>query len=421
MSIRHAAVVAAASIEKMLEATASTSEMVRLQRQLVEFEMCSQAAQLAFLDVMVRMSDDLKLATLFELFDDDSSGDVSANELGLCLQKLDKSKSFRESLDAAIISLCSFDANEDGMMDVHEFGLFLTDLVGSLQCPFSDLAQLMAMRVAFEDHGASVLDAGIAALLQDCSEALVSPQAYNAAVTEVRMLLLFQVLDYDQNQAVRFEDFVKSLVNVARDMDEIPRQALLMCDSRAADRMLDYDHFSELLLNVVAAGNFVFHEVANSMTLAICKSTATKNDLAALFLGEDIINLSLDDNKVANMERLREKLRMPLEYGRMSRLFDLWDLDHSGTLEYSEFALGMRKFQEAKDIDTTVEETMAAMVAYDSNNDQKLDRKEFAEFLIHFAEASDVSLNELIDFMVVMSSLRDNSEAEAKYITSIKG
>lgn len=100
--------------------------MVRLQRQLIEFEICSQAAQLAFLDVMVRMSDDLKLATLFELFDDDSSGDVSADELGLCLQKLDKSKSFRESLDAAILSLCSFDANDDGMMDLHEFGLFLT-------------------------------------------------------------------------------------------------------------------------------------------------------------------------------------------------------------------------------------------------------------------------------------------------------
>ena len=335
MASRHAAVVAAASIEKMLETTERTSDMVTLQRQLIEFEMCSQASQLAFLDVMVRMNDDLKLATLFELFDDDSSGDVSAEELGLCLQKMDKSKSFRESLDAAILSLLSFDANEDGMMDIHEFGLFLTDLVVSLQCPFSDLAQLMAMRVAFEDHGTSVLDAGIVALLQDCSEALISPQAYNEAVTEVRMLLLFQVLDYDQKQLVRFEDFVKSLVNVAKDMDEIPRQALLMCDSRNADRMLDYDQFSELLLNVVAAGNFAFHEVPNSMTLAICKNTGTKNDLAALFLGDDIFNISMDDNK---HEKSQSEIDNALEYGRMSRLFDLWDLDHSGTLEYSEFA-----------------------------------------------------------------------------------
>jgi len=153
------------------------------------------------------------------------------------------------------------------------------------------------------------------------------------------------------------------------------------------------------------------------MTLAICKNTGTRNDLAALFLGDDIYNLSLDDNK---HEKTESEIEDALEYGRMSRLFDLFDLDHSGTLEYSEFALGMRKFQEAKDIDTTVEETMAAMVAYDTNNDQKLDRKEFAEFLVHFAEASDVSISELIDFMVVTSSLRDNSEAEEKYIASIK-
>lgn len=295
--------------------------------------------------------------------------------------------------------------------------MFLTDLVQKIGCPFSDLAQLIAMRVAFEDHGVSVLDAGIDALVQDCSEALASPQAYNAAITEVRMLLLFQVLDHDQKQEVRFEDFVKSLVNVAKEMDEIPRQALLMCDGHNADRMLDYDAFSELLLNVVAAGGFVFHEVANSMTLAICQGNTTKNEIAALFLGDDIVNLALDDNK---HEKSDSEIEHALEYKRMSRLFDLWDLDHSGTLEFSELTLGMRKFQEAKDVDTTLDEMMAAMIAFDRNNDQKLDRKEFAEFLCSFAEASDVSLSELLDFMVVTSSLRDNSEAEEKYIASIK-
>lgn len=116
MSVRHTAVVAVASIEKMLEATSSTTEMVQLQRQMIEFSICAQAAELAFLDVMVRMSDDLKLITLFELFDDDSSNDVSANELAACLQKLDKSKSFQESLHAAILSLTSFDDNDDGKL-----------------------------------------------------------------------------------------------------------------------------------------------------------------------------------------------------------------------------------------------------------------------------------------------------------------
>lgn len=42
-----------------------------------------------------------------------------------------------------------------------------------------------------------------------------------------------------------------------------------------------------------------------------------------------------------------------LESQRLQRLFDLWDLDHDDTLDMSEFALGMRKFSQAKDIDTT--------------------------------------------------------------------
>ena len=111
---------------------------------------------------------------------------------------------------------------------------------------------------------------------------------------------------------------------------------------------------------------------------------------------------------------------MRWRYGRLSRLFDLWDLDHSGTLDFSEFALGMRKFHEAKDVETTVEESMEAMISFDTDRDQKLDRKEFAEFLIQFAATANVSLNELIDFMVVSSSLKDNSEAETAYISSVK-
>ena len=296
MAIRHAAAVAGASIEKMLESTIDTSEMVHLHRQLIEFQMCLQASELAFLDAMCRMNDDMKLATLFELFDDDASGEVSAEEMALCLQKMDKSKSFRESLDAAILSLTAFDANDDGMMDMHEFGLFLTDLVRSLDCPFNDLAQLMAMRVAFADHGTSVLDAGIVALVHDSTDALSSPQKYNDAVREVRMLLLFQVMD-DGSGTVRFEEVVDSLVAVTKDMDEIPRQALLMCDSRSADRMLGYDEFSELLLNVVAAGNLVFHEVANSMTLAVSKNDGTKNELGALFLGDEIHKAAMEEKK----------------------------------------------------------------------------------------------------------------------------
>jgi hypothetical protein len=153
------------------------------------------------------------------------------------------------------------------------------------------------------------------------------------------------------------------------------------------------------------------------MTLAISNGGDTKIDLSSLFLGDEVFKISSDESK---SEQPEVNMTDWLEYGRMSRLFDLWDLDHSGTLEFSEFTLGLRKFQEAKDIDSTVDETVAALLSFDRDNDQQLDRQEFAQFLVQFAASGNVPLSELIDFMVVSSSLKGNSEAEADYIASIK-
>jgi len=61
-----------------------------------------------------------------------------------------------------------------------------------------------------------------------------------------------------------------------------------------------------------------------------------------------------------------------------------------------------------------------AMLTFDENNDQKLDRKEFATLLAQFSHAAKVQLHELIDFMVVTSAVKDNSEIERAYIDSVK-
>ena len=52
-------------------------------------------------------------------------------------------------------------------------------------------------------------------------------------------------------------------------------------------------------------------------------------------------------------------------------------------------------------------------------DDQKLDRIEFAVFLAKYAQAAEIDLHELIDFMVVASALKDNSNAEMAYIKRI--
>ena len=96
-----------------------------------------------------------------------------------------------------------------------------------------------------------------------------------------------------------------------------------------------------------------------------------------------------------------------------------WDTDHDGQLDFSELALGMRKFQSTKTLEETAAEAVAAMLTFDEDDNQKLDRIEYAVFLAKYAQAAEIDLRELIDFMCVTSALKDNSEAEKAYIESI--
>ena len=96
-----------------------------------------------------------------------------------------------------------------------------------------------------------------------------------------------------------------------------------------------------------------------------------------------------------------------------------WDLDHNGSLDVSELVLGLRKFQEAKNLATTVEESISTMLAFDADKNGILDRGEFAQFLSLFAKTALTELDELIDFMVVQSALKDNDEAEKVYVKTL--
>eukprot|EP00542_Grammatophora_oceanica_P020638 CAMPEP_0194047640 /NCGR_PEP_ID=MMETSP0009_2-20130614/25089_1 /TAXON_ID=210454 /ORGANISM="Grammatophora oceanica, Strain CCMP 410" /LENGTH=514 /DNA_ID=CAMNT_0038693309 /DNA_START=184 /DNA_END=1728 /DNA_ORIENTATION=- len=426
MAIRHAAAVAAASLEKKLQTTNSTTSTVLWTRQLTEFQKCSLQSELAFLDILLQMNNEGRLRTLFLLFDTDAGGTVSSQEMARCLKKMDTGKTFSESLDAAVLSVQAFDRDGDGVMDVVEFAEFVDDLVESLACTFEDLCQFLTLRVAFADSGAGVLDDAIVAFVQDSTtnnsgnnNAGMSIDSFNDAVVEVRMILLWQMMDDGGGRGVEFEAVVKALFHVTQHMDESPRKALLMCADNSSRNTLDYDQFSSLLLNVVAAGSLNFHDVANSMTLSICKNDVTRTDLKDLFVGDEIYKTALAEQQggsaVADYEILDA-----LQYGRLNRLFDLWDLDHSNTLEFSELVLGMRKFHEAKEVDKTVEESVEAFLAFDDNNDQVLDRQEFATLLAQFARAARVPLHELIDFMVVTSAVKDNSSVEQAYIESVK-
>jgi hypothetical protein len=77
------------------------------------------------------------------------------------------------------------------------------------------------------------------------------------------------------------------------------------------------------------------------------------------------------------------------------------------------------KFEETTSLVKTAEETMKVMTAFDTNSDQKLSFKEFALFVEEFTKTCGADVNDMIDFMIVTSALKENSDQEKRYIQSL--
>ena len=111
---------------------------------------------------------------------------------------------------------------------------------------------------------------------------------------------------------------------------------------------------------------------------------------------------------------------MPCNMARRRKLFDLWDADKNGYIDLNELLLGMRKFQGVMDMNESVERVaLLVMLGFDEDSNQKLDRQEFARAIVNYASAMNVELHELIDFMIAVTALAENSDFEKAYADAI--
>lgn len=420
---RRASSVAAQSQKKKASNAQSATDFVKFSRAVLEFQMLALQAQLDFLNALAKMSDEEKLSTLFELLDSDANGKVDARELAEGLRLMDEDMAFAESLEGAIAAVATFDTDSDALLDKAEFKTFLDSLLESLGCTFHELAELIIMQIVFSDGGNDPLEDVVGQIAKPAiDEAVKEAEDYTHALVDKRMVSLFKLFDVNGDGEIDFKEVAMGLFRITENMEDSTKaavSALLMFDEENK-RTLDYPQFTKLILNIVAASpeDVKFEDVADAMTLAACQPTEmTEDDMATLFLGDEMYKAVLE---LQQEEKEFSDVISALQYGRMTRLFDLWDLDHDGYIDFSELVLGMRKFQDAKHIDATLEESVAAMLQFDENDDQRLDRTEFAIFLAKFSSKVGVDLHELIDFMVVTSALKDNDEAEKEYVNSIK-
>lgn len=251
-----------------------------------------------------------------------------------------------------------------------------------------------------------------------------------------KMMELFVLFDKDKKSSVDFKDVAIGLYQLTDDMHDAQRQAaalLLMMDVDD-QRTLIYEKFAKLIMAMTAISGIGFEVMYDQLKDALQQDKPVPEE----FLNEIQVtqqDLHATRDKIQKMENDKKTLDA-LSYNRTSKLFEQWDTDNSGTIDFQELLVGLRKYQRAvmknsfnanKSNVTTnasmmadVEKNALMVMGHDNDSNQELDKEEFAIAMADYAELINVDLHELIDFMCAVASQPESqidlvSEYESMY------
>ncbi|KAG7368344.1 EF hand domain containing protein [Nitzschia inconspicua] len=254
-------------------------------------------------------------------------------------------------------------------------------------------------------------------------------QISKSILNDSRMMELFILFDKDQDSTVDFKEVALGLYQLCDDLEDAQRKAaglLLMMDEND-QRVLTYEQFAKLIMAMSAASAMSFGDLYEQL------KDGSKN---AAPVSQEILNQIQATQ--AELAKARERVKAEneakktldaLSYGRTAVLFDLWDLDKSGTIDFQELLTGLRKYQRAAltnsfsnnsatlqtNILADVERDALQIMGHDKDSNQELDKEEFAHAIANYAEFIGTDLHELIDFMCVVSSQSETTEYETMY------
>jgi Ca2+-binding EF-hand superfamily protein len=105
---------------------------------------------------------------------------------------------------------------------------------------------------------------------------------------------------------------------------------------------LNFEQFSRFIINVVASGpeKVTFNDLADFITRSACVGNEmTTEKLAERFAMQQSMKYIMDFSRATPAEV--DKLSAS-QCGRVNKLFDMWDLDGDGYIDFHELALGLR-------------------------------------------------------------------------------
>jgi len=246
-------------------------------------------------------------------------------------------------------------------------------------------------------------------------------------LNDPRMMELFVLFDKDNTSSVDFKDVAIGLYRLTDSMQDAQRQAaalLLMMDVDDK-RTLIYEQFAKLIMAMTAISGMGFDVMYEQLKEALNSEKLVPEE----FLNELRVTeqeLDLARNNIGKKE-VEKKTLDALSYSRTTKLFEQWDTDKSGTIDFQELLVGLRKYQRAVTTDSytntnksvtnnasllaDVEKNALMVMGHDADSNQELDKEEFAYAMSQYADLIHVDLHELIDFMCAVASRSETQEA----------
>lgn len=250
---------------------------------------------------------------------------------------------------------------------------------------------------------------------------LTRTAAPKSILNDTRMQHLFVLFDKDSDATVDFKEVALGLYPLTKNMGEAAKNAagLLLMVDKDDQRQLTYEQFARLILAVGAAFCMSFDDLADQLTFELAKQTGTSVDESIM---NEIMVAEEAYAKVSGQRREKDQRKKTLDallYNRTQKLFELWDTNHDGYIDFAELLSGLRRFHKAAMGSASLadaERDALMLMGYDDDHNQSLDTEEFAFAMVNYAENVVVSLHELIDFMCVVSSRSQQTiEYETKF------
>lgn len=420
------------------------SSFVEQTHKNLELEVLALHAQINLIKEMNMLVDSKKLDLIHSWLSAVTSPKLSTlQDLAVAIQQAAASLPFGEDYRHALEKVdCKKISLSGGGDDINGIGraeleTFLNVVVIELNTTLMDMLQFIISQVVFSSvtggkpspkeqqltASRSLPSTPPAVVAKDRTNRMNgSSDAPKSVLNDERVQHLFVLFDKDSNSTVDFKEIALGLYPFTRNMGEAAKKAagLLLMVDKDDQRELSYEQFARLILAVAAAFGMSYGDLVDQLTYELAQQSGTPVDpsvMQEIMVVESAYAEASDKRKEENQ---RQKTMDALLYSRTQKLFELWDTDGSGSINFSELLHGLRRYQKAVTAGgatlTTAERDALIIMGHDDDHNQSLDPEEFAHAMANYAEKADTTLHELIDFMcVVSSSTTDTLEYEAKF------